>query len=49
MTGDDEQARALGCLELEEEDLAPSEFVCPSKGAYGGLLRACLERIEKGA
>ena len=44
--GDDEKARALGCLELEEEDLALSEVVCPSKGAYGELLRACLGRIE---
>jgi Na+-transporting NADH:ubiquinone oxidoreductase subunit A len=45
--GDDEQARALGCLELDEEDLALVEFVCPSKGAYGALLRACLDRIAK--
>jgi Na+-transporting NADH:ubiquinone oxidoreductase subunit A len=49
VVGDDETATALGCLELEEEDLALLELVCPSKGAYGVLLRACLERIEKGA
>ncbi len=48
VVGDDETAKALGCLELEEEDLALLELVCPSKGSYGVLLRACLERIEKG-
>jgi Na+-transporting NADH:ubiquinone oxidoreductase subunit A len=45
--GDDETAVALGALELDEEDLALAELVCPSKGAYGGLLRACLDRIGK--
>ncbi len=49
LVGDTDTARALGCLELEEEDLALCSFVCPSKINYGLLLRACLERIEKGA
>jgi len=47
LVGDDEQAQALGCLELEEEDLALSSFVCPAKIDYGALLRAALDRIEK--
>src|SRR5690606_785234 len=37
--GDTEQAQALGCLELDEEDLALCTFVCPSKYEYGPLLR----------
>jgi Na+-transporting NADH:ubiquinone oxidoreductase subunit A len=45
--GDSEQAQALGCLELEEEDLALCTFVCPGKYAYGPLLRQLLTTIEK--
>ena len=45
--GDTDMAQALGCLELDEEDLALCTFVCPSKWDYGPLLRACLTRIEK--
>lgn len=45
--GDSEQAQALGCLELEEEDLALCTFVCPGKQAYGPLLRQLLTTIEK--
>jgi Na+-transporting NADH:ubiquinone oxidoreductase subunit A len=45
--GDIEQAEKLGCLELEEEDLALCTFVCPCKVEYGPLLRATLDRIEK--
>lgn len=44
---DIEQARALGCLELDEEDLALCTFVCPGKYEYGPLLRKSLTRIEK--
>ena len=47
VTGDAERAQALGCLELDEEDLALCTFVCPGKTEYGPLLRAVLERIEK--
>lgn len=44
---DTEQAQALGCLELEEEDLALCTFVCPGKYEYGPILRDNLARIEK--
>lgn len=44
---DTESAKALGCLELEEEDLALCSFVCCSKYEYGEFLRANLELIEK--
>ena len=47
LVGDWEMAKALGCLELDEEDLALCTFVCPGKCDYGPLLRACLEAIEK--
>jgi Na+-transporting NADH:ubiquinone oxidoreductase subunit A len=49
ITGDDERAQALGCLELDEEDLALCTYVCPGKYEYGPLLRGALERIEKEA
>lgn len=45
--GDVEQARALGCLELEEEDLALCSLLCPGKLNYGRLLRSVLEELEK--
>ncbi|MCP4192813.1 MAG: Na(+)-translocating NADH-quinone reductase subunit A [Planctomycetaceae bacterium] len=45
--GDLEQATALGCLELDEEDLALCSFVCPGKYDYGPMLRNCLSQIEK--
>lgn len=44
---DTEVAKQLGCLELDEEDLALCTFVCHSKYEYGAALRACLEIIEK--
>ncbi|GIX03089.1 MAG: Na(+)-translocating NADH-quinone reductase subunit A [Planctomycetaceae bacterium] len=47
IVGDTEQAQALGCLELDEEDLGLCTFVCPGKYEYGPLLRACLQRIEQ--
>ncbi len=46
-TADLEQAEALGCLELDEEDLALCTFVCPGKGDYGPMLRRMLQTIEK--
>jgi len=46
-TDDLEQAEALGCLELDEEDLALCTFVCPGKGEYGQMLRRNLTTIEK--
>lgn len=46
MLGDLEAARDLGCLELDEEDLALCSYVCCSKQEYGGALRDCLTQIE---
>ncbi|MEP7283450.1 MAG: NADH:ubiquinone reductase (Na(+)-transporting) subunit A, partial [Rubrivivax sp.] len=47
LMGNDETAESLGCLELDEDDLALCTFVCPGKAEYGPLLRAALTRIEK--
>lgn len=47
IAGDLERAEELGCLELDEEDLALCTYVCPSKGDYGPILRSSLETIEK--
>ena len=44
---DIDDAEALGCLELTEEDLALCTYVCPSKIEYGPLLREMLDMIEK--
>ena len=44
---DVEQAEKLGCLELDEEDVALLSFVCPSKIDYGPVLRRNLDLIEK--
>ena len=45
--GDSEKAQELGCLELDEEDLALCSFVCPGKYNYGPFLRNVLTHIEK--
>lgn len=47
LVGDIERAEELGCLELDEEDLALCTFVCPGKTEYGPLLRKILTIIEK--
>lgn len=47
IVGDTETAQDLGCLELDEEDLALCTFVCPGKYEYGPILRDNLTRIEK--
>lgn len=47
LAGDTESAQALGCLELDEEDLALCTFVCPAKYEYGPLLRDILTHIEQ--
>ncbi len=44
---DTDSAQALGCLELDEEDLSLCTFVCPGKTEYGPLLRQALDQIEK--
>lgn len=46
LSGDTDEAQLLGCLELEEEDLALCTFVCPGKYEYGSVLRQCLTKIE---
>ncbi len=45
--GDTEMAQKLGCLELDEEDLALCSYVCAGKYEYGPILRDNLNRIEK--
>jgi Na+-transporting NADH:ubiquinone oxidoreductase subunit A len=44
---DIEEAEKLGCLELDEDDLALCTFVCPSKIDHGAELRRNLTLIEK--
>lgn len=44
---DVEQAEKLGCLELDEEDLALCSFVDPGKTDFGTILRRNLELILK--
>ncbi|MBT7766712.1 MAG: Na(+)-translocating NADH-quinone reductase subunit A [Bdellovibrionales bacterium] len=46
-SNDTDQAQALGCLELDEEDLALCTFVCSGKNDYGPLLRENLTTIER--
>ena len=47
VTTDTLTAQALGCLELDEEDLALCSFVCSGKFDYGPMLRVNLTEIEK--
>lgn len=47
IVGDTETAQSLGCLDLDEEDLALCTYVCPGKYEYGPILRDNLTRIEK--
>jgi len=49
VTGDIVTAMQLGCLELDEEDLALCTFACQGKYEYGPILRDNLSRIEKEA
>ncbi|MGO2264540.1 Na(+)-translocating NADH-quinone reductase subunit A [Halomonas sp.] len=49
IVGDIEVAMQLGCLELDEEDLALCTYVCPGKYEYGPILRDNLAMIEKEA
>ncbi|OTA18012.1 Na -translocating NADH-quinone reductase subunit A [Xenorhabdus vietnamensis] len=46
LAGDTDSAQALGCLELDEEDLALCTYVCPGKYEYGPVLRDVLTKIE---
>lgn len=47
ISGDNDGAVSLGCLELDEEDLALCTFVCPGKYVYGPILRERLTTIER--
>ncbi len=47
ITMDTDLAQDLGCLELDEEDLALCTFVCPGKYEYGPILRDNLTKIER--
>jgi Na+-transporting NADH:ubiquinone oxidoreductase subunit A len=47
IVSDSEMAQKLGCLELDEEDLALCTYVCAGKYEYGPILRENLTRIEK--
>ena len=45
--GDVDRARALGALELVEEDLAMLSYACLSRSDYGLLLRGVLDQLEE--
>ncbi len=47
IVGDTDMAQKLGCLELDEEDLALCTYVCAGKYEYGPILRDALTLIEK--
>ncbi|MBL6985577.1 MAG: Na(+)-translocating NADH-quinone reductase subunit A [Methylobacter sp.] len=47
VVGDTDQAQLLGCLELDEEDMALFTFVDPGKHDFAPVLRANLTKIEK--
>jgi Na+-transporting NADH:ubiquinone oxidoreductase subunit A len=47
LVGDIDMAIKLGCLELDEEDLALCTYVCPAKYEYGPVLRKLLDVIQK--
>ncbi|MFW2404376.1 MAG: NADH:ubiquinone reductase (Na(+)-transporting) subunit A, partial [Gammaproteobacteria bacterium] len=47
LVGDTDTAQQLGCLELDEEDLALCSFVCLSKYDFGPSLRETLDTIRR--
>lgn len=47
LVSDTDQAQALGCLELDEEDVALCSFVCPAKIDYSRFLRINLDQIQR--
>jgi len=47
VVGDTDTAQALGCLELNEEDVSLFTFVDPGKHDFAPVLRANLNKIEK--
>ena len=44
---DTDHAQELGCLEMDEEDLALCTFAAPGKVDFGPMLRQNLNIIEK--
>src|SRR5690554_1174640 len=44
---DTDMAQKMGCLELDEEDMALASFVCVGKHDYAPLLRNNLSQIER--
>lgn len=46
LVSDLDTSMSLGCLELDEEDLALCTFACPGKYEYGPFLRQMLSTIE---
>ena len=47
LVGDVENAINLGCLELDEDDIALCTYACPGKYEFGPVLRHMLTQIEK--
>jgi Na+-transporting NADH:ubiquinone oxidoreductase subunit A len=47
LVGDLDTAIKLGCLELDEDDIALCTYACPAKYEYGPVLRDVLTIIEK--
>jgi Na+-transporting NADH:ubiquinone oxidoreductase subunit A len=47
LVADVETAINLGCLELDEDDIALCTYACPGKYEYGPVLREVLTQIEK--
>jgi len=47
LVGDVERAINLGCLELDEDDIALCTYACPGKYEFGPVLRQMLNQIEK--
>ena len=47
LVGDLEKAIELGCLELDEDDIALCTYACPGKYEFGPVLRDVLTQIEK--
>jgi Na+-transporting NADH:ubiquinone oxidoreductase subunit A len=47
LVGDLDAAIKLGCLELDEDDIALCTYACPAKYEYGPVLRNVLSIIEK--
>lgn len=47
LVSDTDMAQKLGCLELDEEDLALCSFVCVGKYDYAPVLRKNLTQIER--